>query len=75
MQSRIVKNSDFAPGQLDSFIGKVGLMDEGALQFEVEITGARVRFGHLDFLVKPANGKGSKWVESHRIELETAAPF
>jgi hypothetical protein len=76
MQPRIVKNADFAPGQLDSFSGKIGLMDVDGLNFEVRIAGARVRFGHLDFLVTPVNGAGEKWIESHRIDLDaTEAPF
>ena len=33
----------------------------------VKITDVRVRFGHLDLLVKPLNGSGERWVEQHRV--------
>jgi hypothetical protein len=76
MQSRIVKNTDFAPGQLESYKGKIGFMEVEGLNFEVKISGARIRFGHLDFQVIPVNGTGAKWVESHRVELELdTSPF
>jgi hypothetical protein len=78
MQPRIVKNADFAPGQLDSFTGKTGLMAIDGLnsfQFEVRVIGARVRFGHLDFLVAPVSGSGERWIEAHRVDLDSASPF
>lgn len=72
-----MKNADFAPGELDSFEGKVGVMEVDELRFDVRITAARIRFGHLDFRITPVDGSGAKWVESHRISLdaEEPAPF
>jgi hypothetical protein len=37
----------------------------------VNITDARVRFGHIDLLVEPINGSGEKWVEKHRVTTVT----
>ena len=54
-----------------SLIGKSGLMTLDDLTVGVNITDARVRFGHIDLLVEPINGSGEKWVEKHRVTTVT----
>jgi hypothetical protein len=54
-----------------SLIGKTGLMTLDDLTVGVNITDARVRFGHIDLLVEPINGSGEKWVEKHRVTTVT----
>jgi hypothetical protein len=39
------------------------------LDVGVKIADVRVRFGHIDYLVKPLNGKGEVWVERHRVKV------
>jgi hypothetical protein len=39
------------------------------LDVGVKIADVRVRFGHIDYLVKPLNGKGEVWVERHRVQV------
>ena len=46
--------------------GEVGTVAMEGLTVGVKITDVRVRFGHLDLLVKPLNGSGERWVEQHR---------
>lgn len=57
------------PPDLDSYRGRSGYLSIDGLGFAVLVTEARMRFGHLDFHISPAEGRGSKWVESHRIDL------
>lgn len=54
-----------------SLIGKTGLMTLDDLTVGVNITDARVRFGHIDLLVEPITGSGEKWVEKHRVTTVT----
>ena len=54
-----------------SLIGKTGLMTLDDLTVGVNITDARVRFGHIDLLVEPINGSGEKWVEKHPVTTVT----
>ena len=54
-----------------SLIGKSGLMTLDDLTVGVNITDARVRFGHIDLLVEQINGSGEKWVEKHRVTTVT----
>jgi hypothetical protein len=51
-------------------IGKTGLLStEKTLQITVKISDVRQVFGRLDYLVSPANGTGSTWVESSRVTV------
>ena len=47
--------------------GEVGTVSMEGLTVGVKIADVRVRFGHLDLLVKPLNGSGERWVEQHRV--------
>lgn len=57
---------------LQALIGQTGLMqyDDG-LAVRVRIINTRTRFGHIDLLVEPINGTGTKWVEKHRVTTVT----
>lgn len=46
-----------------------------SLTFAVTIKGARIRFGHLDLLVSPKDGRGEKWVEHHKVIFPEDAPL
>lgn len=50
--------------------GKIGTVALDELEFGVVIKDARVRFGHLDYLISPLNGGGLKWVEHHRVTIK-----
>lgn len=50
--------------------GKIGIVTLDELQFGVIIKDARVRFGHLDYLIAPLSGEGVKWVENHRVTIK-----
>jgi hypothetical protein len=49
--------------------GEVGVLSMEGLDVGVKIADVRVRFGHIDYLVKPLNGKGEVWVERHRVKV------
>lgn len=49
--------------------GEVGTVSLGTLSVGVKIVDTRVRFGHLDLLVKPLNGSGQEWIEHHRVTV------
>ncbi len=49
--------------------GEVGVLSMEGLDVGVKISDVRVRFGHIDYLVKPLNGKGEVWVERHRVQV------
>lgn len=51
--------------------GKIGLVTLDELTFGVVIKDVRFRFGHLDYLVEPLNGTGTKWVENHKVQLRS----
>lgn len=50
--------------------GKIGVVALDELKFGVVIKDARVRFGHLDYLISPLSGDGLKWVEHHRVTIK-----
>lgn len=54
---------------LNLYRGRSGTMALNDLAFGVEVKDARLRFGHLDFLITPIEGSGEIWVESHRVNL------
>lgn len=64
----IIKIDDLNAGLMNK--GKIGVVTLDELTFGVVIKDARFRFGHLDYLVEPLNGKGTKWVENHKVEIK-----
>jgi hypothetical protein len=66
---RIYTPSEEGTPDLNAYRGRVGLMNVDDLKVEVRVTDARLRFGHLDLLVTPVSGQGTRWIEQHRIEL------
>ena len=50
-------------------VGEVGILSMEGLDVGVKIADTRYRFGHIDYLVKPLNGKGEVWVERHRVKV------
>jgi hypothetical protein len=54
---------------LDDYVDRMGTVDLDGLTVGVTIKEARVRFGHLDLLVVPREGRGERWVESRRVRL------
>ena len=64
-----IYSSESTP-DLDTYAGKTGTFQFDGLDFAVTVVKARLRFGHLDLLIKPANGSGEKWVEQHRVSLK-----
>lgn len=64
----IITKDDLSTG-LDNK-GKIGVVTLDELTFGVIIKDARFRFGHLDYLVEPLNGTGTKWVENHKVEIK-----
>lgn len=55
--------------ELAQTVGKVGLLKVAgtALQFEVKVSDARYRYGHLDYLVTPLAGSGETWHQGSQI--------
>lgn len=47
-----------------------GFITENGLDFPIVISSARYRYGHLDLLVTPENGTGTRWVQRTNIRLE-----
>ena len=47
-----------------------GFITENGLDFPVVVSSARYRYGHLDLLVSPENGTGTRWVQRTNIRLE-----
>lgn len=60
---------------LDSYKDRTGTIDVNGLSIGVVIKDARIRYGHLDFLVTPILGTGEKWMENHKVTtLSTEKP-
>jgi len=62
------------------FVGRRGLLPikypdpktqtgDGTLLVEVEVTEAKVAFGHVKVFVTPVNGKGHWWVLASRVKF------
>ncbi len=50
--------------------GKKGILEmETLLHVTVKILDLRRRFGHVDVLVTPCDGKGQKWIALHRVKV------
>lgn len=54
---------------LGAYRGVCGRIEENGLNFDVRVSEARVRFGHLDLLCTPLAGHGERWVEYKNIVL------
>lgn len=61
---------DISEMKPDSLKGEIGTLSLESLEIGVKIADVRVRFGHLDLLVKPLNGMGEQWVERHRVKVK-----
>lgn len=60
--------------ELRKRLGRHGMIEFGGLRIAVRIDDARVRFGRVDYFVRPIHGEGAVWVEEHRFhENETDA--
>lgn len=44
-------------------------IEHNDLEFPVVITSARYRYGHLDLLVTPVGGAGSRWVQRSNVRI------
>ena len=69
-----VDNTEYkrtSKGKIDyeAYIGLNGTIDENGLTVNVEIVGARSRYGHLDLNVTPKSGEGTRWVEYKNLEI------
>ena len=58
---------------LQDYIGRTGRANVGDFEIDVKVSDARTRFGHLDLLVTPVAGSGTRWVEQHRVTLDEPA--
>ncbi len=54
---------------LSAYLGLPALFQAGDLTIETIIRDARTRFGHLDLLVEPSAGSGSRWVERKNLNI------
>jgi hypothetical protein len=46
-----------------------GFITENGLDFPIVVSSARYRYGHLDLLVSPENGAGTRWVQRTNVRL------
>lgn len=60
--------------ELDSYKNQTATINVDNLCIGVVIKDARMRFGHLDFLVTPILGTGEKWMEHHRVTPSVEKP-
>ncbi len=49
------------------YVGKIGIITENGLNFEVAVSKVKNRFGNVDALVSPIAGSGEKWVLASRL--------
>jgi hypothetical protein len=56
---------------LGAYIGQKVLFSIPDMDMKVEgtVSDARVRYGHLDLLVEPTKGTGSKWFERKNVSI------
>ena len=68
MNNTIAKTAD---GRInyEAYTGLHGFIEHDELQYPVTVKGARLRYGHLDLLVSPVQGKGERWVQRTRVYL------
>lgn len=55
--------------EMMNLIDHTGWMQVEAFEIEVQIKDARLRFGSVDVLVAPVNGRGEKWTPLERVAL------
>jgi hypothetical protein len=53
----------------DAYEGLRATTDFGPLVIEVQIIGARQRYGHLDLLCTPIAGLGERWIERKNLVI------
>lgn len=53
----------------DAYEGLRATTDFGPLVIEVQIIGARQRYGHLDLLCTPIAGLGERWIERKNLTI------
>lgn len=51
----------------EAYKGLYASVTENGMVFDVRITDARQRFGHLDLLCVPVSGSGQRWVEHKNL--------
>lgn len=56
--------------ELQTYVGQTGRFTVNGLTIQIKVQDARVRFGHVDLLLTPVAGNGSRWVESTRVALD-----
>lgn len=58
--------------ELSELIGKSALLTtELSLTVPVTIADVRQAYGRTDFLIKPVNGSGERWVNSERVTIQS----
>ena len=67
-RSEFARNMDGSI-DFDAYCGLSGSILHGELRIDVEVIDARQRYGHLDLLVTPISGDGSRWVERKNVHL------
>lgn len=55
---------------LQAYVGQTGRLALDGLTVQIKVTDARVRFGHVDLLLTPVAGDGTRWVQSDRVTLD-----
>jgi len=53
----------------EAYVGLDGVIKANSLEVNVKITGARIRYGHLDLQVTPKDGAGAVWIERKNISI------
>ena len=56
---------------MQALIGRKGFLpvEGGDMSIMVEVRDIKIAYGRVLYLVKPIEGKGSKWVNSERVHL------
>jgi len=67
-RSRFARTSD-GKIDFDAYEGLRATTEYGPLIIEVQIIGARQRYGHLDLLVTPIAGNGERWIERKNLVI------
>ena len=67
-RSRFARTSD-GKIDFDAYEGLRATTEYGPLVIEVQIIGARQRYGHLDLLVTPVAGNGERWIERKNLAI------
>jgi hypothetical protein len=64
-----VARTDDGKVDYDAYTNVAGFIEHNDLEFPVIVTSARYRYGHLDLLVTPVGGAGSRWVQRTNVRL------